>query len=1231
VCKEIQIEEESEKVQQRPEADPMSIFKRAGLCVATVLVLLALGVSCASAAEPWWQVSSSAVPTVLPSAREAGGKIIPGTGQVVVRVMNQGDLQVVGSTTPVSITDVLPPGVRATGYARIFAGYAEGNREHGGMACSSTPATVVTCTWSEPSALSPYELLEVAIDVEVGPGAVTGAENEVRVSGGEGYVCEKRAGGAFATPFCNGSSNYPRTGSFEAHLTGQGVAPVAVKRPVTVGAGPTPFGVEEYTLQDQNEGGSLDTQAGSHPFGLTTNITINQIAEQETEKPRTLVKDLHFQWPPGLIGNPIPLPQCTATQFFTYNEGGSNECPADTAVGVASVTFSAPPPVDLLTEEVPVFNLVPNRGEPARFAFEVERVVVTIDPSVRTGGDYGVTVNVSNISQVIAYISSRVTVWGVPGDPIHDNERGWGCMEDGFIASQSSGVVPPCTPEVQKNPSPFLTLPTSCTGPLQTSVEADSWQEPNNVLTYGPSEPMPALDGCNKLPFSASLEVAPDVQQASTPTGLAVKVHVPQEVSLNSEALAAADVRETTVTLPEGVNINPAGANGLEACSEGLIGFTGFSELEAGTQTPTFTPKLPGTFGSPTGEKLEQGVNFCPDASKIGTVKIGVPILAHPLEGAVYLAAQNSNPFGSLVAMYIVAEDPVSGVLVKLPGEVKINPATGQIVSTFKDTPQAPFEDFELHFFGGERAPLAMPSHCGTYTTQASFTPWSGNPPVNTSSSFNITAGPDGGSCPGVSLPFSPTLTGGALNLQAGAFSPFTLTMSRKDGEQNMQSAEAHLPPGVSGILSNIELCPEPQANLGECAPNSLIGETTISVGVGGDPYAVSDGKFYLTGPYNGSGSCTVGQPGCAPFGITFEVPAKAGPYDLKRNTQNPAGENACDCVLVRGKIEINPITAAITITSNPPGTPDSIPTSIEGIPLEIQHINATTTRGDFQFNPTNCSKMEVTGTIHSSENSTDTLSVPFQVTNCAVLKFEPKLSISTSGKTSRANGASLHVHLTYPAGSFGKDANIAKVKVDLPKQLPSRLTTLQKACPAATFQADPANCPADSRVGQGKAITPLIPVPLEGPAYFVSYGGAKFPELIIVLQGYGVTIDLHGETFINKAGITSSTFHTVPDQPVGSFELTLPQGSDSALAANGDLCTSKLEMPTVFVAQNGAEIHENTPIGVTGCAKVKTLTRAQKLAAALKACKKKAKGKRAACEAATRKKYGPVKKAKKK
>jgi hypothetical protein len=336
-------------------------------------------------------------------------------------------------------------------------------------------------------------------------------------------------------------------------------------------------------------------------------------------------------------------------------------------------------------------------------------------------------------------------------------------------------------------------------------------------------------------------------------------------------------------------------------------------------------------------------------------------------------------------------------------------------------------------------------------------------------------------------------------------------------------------------------------------------------VGLGSTPYSVRGGKVYITGPYRG-----------ASYGLSIVNPAKAGPYDLGQ-------------VVVRAKIEVDPITAALLITTDSSG-PYAIPQILDGIPLQIKHVNVIINRPDFTFNPTNCTPTAITGDLTSSEGATDALSLPFQVTNCATFAFKPVFKVSTAGKTSRSKGASLDVKLDYPKAPWGSQANIKSVKVDLPKQLPSRLTTLQKACPDSTFNQNPASCPPASRIGTATASTPIIPVALTGPAYFVSHGGLKFPELVIVLSGYGTTVQLHGETFISPAGITSSTFRTIPDVPIGNFELNLPQGPDSALAANGNLCTSTLKMPTAFTAQNGAVIHQNTPITTTGCTKHKKL-----------------------------------------
>jgi hypothetical protein len=1015
-------------------------------------------------------------------------------GYIVVSASNLGDANANGEVVPVGIVDKLPAGLRAVSVEGTAGGV--GPMSLGPVQCSLEP--VVECTFG--GVIPPYDQVEVVIGVVV-EGASSGELSEASVSGG-------------------------------------GAPGASVKRAIAVGGGSTPFGVEGYELVPEEEGGAVDTQAGSHPFQLTTTIALNGVLEEEGSMglqpyPAALGKDLRFRLPPGLIGNPTPFPRCTLAQFLTaghYESFGEDLCPPQTAIGVAKVTVYVPHSSVNGAENftVPLFNLEPSVGEPARFGFYVASVPVFLDTAVRTGGDYGVTVTVANITQEAAFLGSEVTFWGVPGDARHDNARGYGCLE---IARKQT-FHPPCNALEANSPPPLLVLPTSCTGPLQTSVEADSWKQEGVFVSAPSSEALPALDGCNRLPFDPSIGVAPDGQAGSTASGLTVGVHVPQDLVLNPTGLAEANVKDTTVALPAGVGLNPAAADGLQSCSEAQVALN------------------------------SAGASSCPDASKVGTVRIKTPLLPNPLEGAAYLAAQDANPFGSLVALYVVALDPVSGSLVKLAGEVVPDPVTGQLVSTFKNTPQLPFEDFELHFFGGSRAPLSTPGLCGSYTTVASIAPWSGNEPADANSTFNIVSGPNGSACSDP-LPFDPALTAGTTSIQAGGFSPFTMTMSRPDGSQDLQAVELKMPPGLLGVVSSVVLCAEEQANAGTCGPGSLIGHTIVSVGVGGDPFSVTGGEVFLTGPYEG-----------APYGLSIVNPAKAGPFDLGK-------------VVVRARIEVDPLTADLTVTTDTSG-PHAIPHILDGIPLQIQHVNVLIDRPGFTFNPTDCEKLQVGGSLTSDQGATAALAVPFQVTNCAVLAFKPVFKVSTAGRTSRRNGASLAVKLSYPPGSFGRDANVKAVKVDLPKQLPSRLTTLQKACPDGTFNQNPASCPVGSRIGMATATTPVLTSGLSGPAYFVSHGGAKFPELVIVLSGSGVTVQLHGETFISPAGITSSTFRQVPDVPIGTFELKLPQGAGSALAANGNLCTARLKMPTTFTAQNGMVIKQSTPITATGCPKKK-------------------------------------------
>ena len=945
------------------------------------------------------------------------------------------------------------------------------------------------------------------------------------------------------------------------------------------------FGLQSASVKALNENGTPDLQAGSHPFELVTSFVLNEPEPfpgangngKEVRNSGGDLKDVRVQLPPGFVGDPNATPKCTDQEFANVGNGGANECPNETAVGYALTTLSRTEAGNYLETDSPVYNMQAPPGVPAQFAFEVKGVTaVWLNVSVRTGSDYGLTVNVSNLDQAGKIYANTVTIWGVPAEASHNAHRG-SCILFG-------GECPVGVPVL-----PLLDNPTSCNVPRTGSLSIDSWQNPGHFVTKEIS--LPELGGCEKLDFSPTLGVKPNEESpgripGSTPTGLNVEEEVPQQSILNPEGITESDVKNTTVTLPAGVQLSPSAADGLQACTGNPadppgtpgneIGFTGVNPQSGADE---FTPRKPGSLDATLAgelEPLEPGVNFCPDASKVATVKIKTPLLEEELEGSVYLASPQNfvggpleNPFGSLIALYLVAEDPARGVLVKLAGKVVPNPETGQLTTTFENTPQLPYSSLKLEFYGTDRAPLATPGLCGSYSSQASLEPWSA-PPGGTSSSavslnpdFQITSGPGGSACSNP-LPFSPTLASGVTNINAGSFSALDTTFSREDGQQSLSSVQLHYPAGVSGILTGVPLCGEVEANAGTCGEASKIGETIVSVGLGNDPFSVTGGKVYLTGPYEG-----------APFGLSIVNPAKAGPFDLQEGRP----------VIVRAKIEINPITAALTVTTNTEAQGDAIPHIIDGIPLQIKHVYVNVNRPGFTFNPTSCNPTKVTGTINSAEGSTSPVEDPFQVTNCGALKFSPSIAFSTNGKTSKSNGADLITKVTYPNAPLGTDADIAYVKVELPKALPSRLTTLQKACTSAQFNANPAACPPESKIGYATVHTPLLPVPLTGPAIFVSHGGEAFPSLEMVLQGYGVTIDLVGTTFISKSGITSTTFKTVPDQPFNTFELTLPQGPFSALAANGNLCTQKLVIPNEFLSQaGGARLKQESPVTVTGC-----------------------------------------------
>ncbi len=886
------------------------------------------------------------------------------------------------------------------------------------------------------------------------------------------------------------------------------------------------------------------TQAGAHA-DLTSTIGFNTLNSRGrlAGAPKEVVD--HF--PPGFAGDLVDTPTCPVAVF------GREECPVGTQIGIQTLTFAA---VGGATERsvdvTPVYNLVADPGDVAKLGFYFSGFGIQGDVSV-VPGENVLQTEFQNIHETTVELDSvSLTVWGVPTSAVNDAWR-WNRESGGptgkFGDSSTNALVP------------YLSNPTSCASePVDATITARSWEEPDVEpsaermtrvqVPFGP------LIECDRLKLPSTFQAAATTQEAYAPTGLNAELGVHQTYE-NAEGLASSHLNKAVVALPEGMTVNPSSGSGLGSCSEAQY------EYEQTKVQP----------------EPAQG---CPADSKLGSVKIVAPAIKEEATGSVYIATPYANPGGSLLEFYVVARIPDRGVVVASAGKVTANPVTGQLTTVFEDLPQLPFTTFTLSFRQGQTSPLVTPPACGAYSATAKLTPWSNLQETveDTSPPFDIVQGFGGGPCPAGGLPpFAPQVTAGTQNNNAGSYSPLDIRIARDDGEQEITGFSSQLPPGLVANLTGIPFCSEASIALARaktgaqeetepsCPHASLIGETDVGAGVG-QVLAWTHGKIYMAGPFEG-----------APFSIAAITAAKVGPFDL-------------GTVVVHLPLKLNPVTAAVSV---PAGAADQIPHIIDGIVIHVRDIRVNINRASFTLNPTSCQPMvfeaSIIGSGASFNNPAGDIPVntkdAFQAADCSSLSFDPTFTASTTSKTNKLEGASLTVDLSYPTAPQGTEANIAKVKVALPKQLPSRLSTLQKACIETTFDANPASCPPGSIVGTATAITPIIPVPLTGPAYFVSHGGAKFPELIIVLEGYGITLDLHGETFISKQGVTTSTFNTIPDAPVGSFQLTLPQGPHSALAANGNLCkTTKLTIPTTFTAQNGATHTQNTTITVTGCPK---------------------------------------------
>jgi hypothetical protein len=906
------------------------------------------------------------------------------------------------------------------------------------------------------------------------------------------------------------------------------------------------FGLADFSAAFEDKNGSPELFAGSHPYQLNVSFNVNtKESESGVELPDGDVKALRFQSPPGFIGSIAAVPRCSTADFVTVENNYSN-CPDATVVGTTQALIQAGLGAVFFLE--PVYNLVPPPGVAAKIGFVANNVPITTEIGINGEAPNNVVSSVFNVPQVIPFFGASLQVWGVPAAPAHDPFRGH-CLAVGTTIAAFGELKSVGNCDTGLSETPFLTLPRSCEGPLTTSYEAISWQEPSAAPDKG-SFDAPGMTACSSLGFSPRITAKPTSSSAESAAGIVVDVDVDDEGLTNPSGRAQSDINKSVVTLPAGVTVNPSSASGLSVCPR-----SGYEAESLAT--------APG-----------QG---CPEASKVGEVEVESKLLpaGEVLRGSVFLASQYDNPFGTLIALYMVIEDPELGILIKRPLKVEPNeergPNAGRLVTTLEDIPQAPVSHFHFRFKEGARAPLITPPACGTYTTEAQFTPWAepAASPLSIPASFEVTSGVGAGPCPpGGVPPFHPGFSAGSLNNSAGAYSPFNMRLTRADGEQGMTRFDAVLPKGVTGKLAGIAKCPDSaiavaKAKSGRqelaapsCPANSEIGHSLAGAGVG-SVLTYAPGKLYLAGPLGG-----------APLSVIAITPAVAGPFDV-------------GTVVLHEALTVDPETAEVRVDG---ARSDPIPTALRGIVLKVKDVRVYTDRPNFTLNPTSCAKKEAKATLFGSfldvfspaDDVPAQLSDRYQAASCASLKFKPNLALRLKGGTKRGAHPALRATLTYPKGAGY--ANVKKAVVTLPHSAFLEQAHIRTVCTRVQFAAK--QCPAGSIYGKARAFTPLLDEPLEGPVYLRS-SSHPLPDLVIALHGV-VDFNLVGRVDSVNASIRTS-FESAPDAPVSKFVLEMQGGKKGLIVNSRDLCARKSRADAAFTAQNG-KAYEQRPVVKAGC-----------------------------------------------
>lgn len=899
------------------------------------------------------------------------------------------------------------------------------------------------------------------------------------------------------------------------------------------------FGIGSFTTT------ASTTQAGAHAdlsasFSLQTDALGNPVGS---------MKDARIELPAGLIGNPRAIEQCS---FRSLEAAG---CQAASQVGSFTLSFMAcrgltttlTAPAEIGATELDVESTEGmceeeesggylltigsgNSAEQVRIArfltantielaapIQEEHVagesvthigrpvegplsLFNLKPfpgHVATFGTFllGITivieVDVNSQGNLVATLEDASTLLPLAGGGINL----WGVPGDQSHEATRCSEHYECGKTVPQV-APFLTLPTECTGQSpETVLTLESWRGEKATTTAK----VPPPTGCDRLSVEPSLQVRPETIQADSPSGYEVAIKVPQREE--PYGLGTPALKDITVTLPEGTSLSPAFAEGLGTCSEG--------ELAAG---------------------------HCPEASRIGTAEVVSPLLEEPLDGSVYFGSPTAD-----VKYPLLIEVAGSSASIQLSGRAVPDPTTGRVTAIFESLPALPFKELQLRLFGGDTAALDNPQSCGVATSSAATTAY-GGASAGASSSFTVV-----GDC-GTS--FSPGFVAGTKLAKAAAYTPFSMTLTRADGEADLGSFAADLSPGLIGLLRSTPLCGEPRAASGACPQGSQVGTATIGIGAGASPLSLS-GPVYLTGPY-----------GDAPFGLVVVIRGQAGPIDL-------------GTVVVRSRLYVDQKTLALRIAS------EALPQIVGGIPLRTRSINITLDKPEFIINPSTCGAGAITGTAVSAGGGSRALSTPFSVLGCNGLRFSPHIKASSgAGGTRRGKGAGLEVRIT--DGGATK-APLGTVSVTLPRQLRPRLSTIQEACLPGGASLETA-CGAESKVGTASIVTPALAQPLTGDAYLVAHGGKAKPTLTLLLRGGGITQQLEGTLTISKSDIVKATFSNLPDIPIDELSLSLPRGPHSMLGATGSLCAQPLKLAYRFTDQSGRAISSRSRIAVKKC-----------------------------------------------